>query len=224
MAQRFQRAALAAASLLAACAVHAQPAGSITVRVGATEIAPDTRSGNLSAPSFAGTKASVGSDLQPTAGVTWMWSNNISLDLPLAAGFTHQITGDGAIAGVGKIGEVKALPATVLAQYRFFAPDAAVRPYLGIGPTYARFYDARSTAALSALTGGSPSKPTTLSVESKWTFTVQVGLSWRLTPQWSLDTAVMKTPLKTRTTLSTGQTLDATLDPTSVSVGVGYRF
>ena len=224
MAQRFQRAALAAASLLAACAVHAQPAGSITVRVGATEIAPDTRSGNLSAPSFAGTKASVGSDLQPTAGVTWMWSNNISLDVPLAAGFTHQITGDGAIAGVGKIGEVKALPATVLAQYRFFAPDAAVRPYLGIGPTYARFYDGRSTAALSALTGGSPSKPTTLSVQSKWTFTAQVGLTWRLTPKWSLDTAVMKTPLKTRTTLSTGQTLDATLDPTSVSVGVGYRF
>jgi len=224
MAQRIQRAALVAAGLLAACAAHAQPAGSVILRVGATEIAPDTRSGNLTAPSFAGTKARVASDLQPTAGLTWMWSNNLSLDVPLAAGFTHRIDGDGAIAGVGKIGEVKALPVTVLAQYRFFAADSAVRPYVGIGPTYARFYDGRSTAALTALTGGSPTKPTTLSVESKWTFTAQVGLSWTLSPKWSIDTAVMKTPLKTRTTLSTGQTLDATLDPTSVSVGVGYRF
>jgi outer membrane protein len=224
MAQRFQRAALVAAGLLAACAVHAQPAGSLIVRVGATDIAPDTKSGNLTAPSFAGTKASVASDLQPTAGVTWMWSSNLSLDVPLAAGFTHDINGDGAIAGVGKIGQVKALPITVLAQYRFLAADSAVWPYLGIGPTYARFSDGRSTAALTALTGGTPAKPTTLSVQSKWTFTAQVGLAWRLSPKWSIDTAVMKTPLKTRTTLSTGQTLDATLDPTSVSVGVGYRF
>lgn len=224
MAQRFILAALAAAGLLAASAAQAQGAGSLTVRVGVTEITPDTKSGNLTAPSFAGTKAAVGANTQPTAGLTWMWTNNIAFDLPLAAGFTHEITGDGAIAGVGKIGEVKALPATLFVQYRFGAPDATVRPYLGAGPTYAKFYKARSTMALTGLTAGTPTNPTTLSVQSKWTASAQVGLAWRLTPKWSLDTAVIYTPLKTRTTLSTGQTLDATLDPTSVTLGVGYRF
>jgi hypothetical protein len=32
------------------------------------------------------------------------------------------------------------------------------------------------------------------------------------------------TPLSTRTTLSSGQTLDATLNPSSVSLAVGMRF
>jgi outer membrane protein len=224
MAQRlFTLAALAAGLLSLGCA-HAQGAGSLIVRVGATEISPDTKSGNLSSPSFAGTRALVGANMQPTGGVTWMWTGNLSLDLPLAAGFKHDITGDGAIAGVGKIGEVKALPATLLVQYRFGSPDAAVRPYVGAGPTYAKFYGGRGTMALTGLTGGTPANPTGLSVQSKWTASGQVGLAWRLSTQWSIDTSMTYTPLKTRTTLSTGQTLDATLDPTSVSVGLGYRF
>lgn len=224
MAFRINALACASVLVLAASAAHAQGAGSLTVRLGATQISPEVSSGDLSAPAFEGTKADIKSNTQPTAGITWMWTDNISLDLPLAAGFTHEIVGDGAIAGVGKIGEVKALPVTLLMQSRFFEPSAALRPYLGIGPTYAKFYKARSTAALTALTGGTPDNPTTLEVESKLTFTVQAGLGFAITPQWSIDAAVMKTPLKTRTTLSTGQTLDATLDPWSYSVGVAYTF
>lgn len=210
--------------LAAAGAAHAQSAGSIILRLGATQIAPDVKSGDLTPPSFIGTKADIKEDTQPTAGVTWMWTDNISFDLPLAAGFKHEIFGAGAIAGVGKIGEVRALPITLLAQYRFLAPDAPVRPYVGIGPTYAKFYKARSTAALTALTGGTPGNPTTLSMESKWALTAQLGVSVAIAPRWSLDAAVLKTALKTRATLSTGQTLDATVDPWSYTIGIGYRF
>lgn len=227
MAFRFNAPARACASVLvlaAASAAHAQSAGSITVRLGATQISPEVKSGDLSAPAFAGTKADIKSDTQPTAGLTWMWTDNVSLDLPLAAGFTHEIVGDGAIAGVGKIGEVKALPITLLLQYRFMAPNDTFRPYVGIGPTYAKFYKARSTAALTALTGGTPDNPTTLEVDSKFTVTAQVGLSFKINREVSIDAAVLKTPLKTRTTLSTGQTLDATLDPWSYHVGVAYTF
>lgn len=217
-------ASLATAALLAAAPAQAQSAGSLIVRLGATQIAPDVTSGDLTAPSLAGTRADVKADTQPTGGITWMWTDNVSFDLPLAAGFKHDIVGDGAIAGAGKIGEVKALPVTLLAQYRFFGPGSALRPYVGVGPTYARFYKARGNATLSAITGRLPASPTTLEVESKWTYTVQLGAALQLAPRWSLDAAVMKTPLKTRTTLSTGQTLDARLDPWSYSLGIGYRF
>jgi outer membrane protein len=219
--------ALACASVLvlaATSAAHAQSAGSLTVRLSATQIAPEVKSGDLTPPAFTGTKADIEADTQPTAGITWMWTDHISLDLPLAAGFTHEIHGDGAIAGVGKIGEVKALPVTLLLQYRFLDPGANFRPYVGIGPTYAKFYKARSTAALTALTGGTPDNPTTLEVESKLALTAQVGMSFAITPSWSIDASVLKTKLRTRTTLSTGQTLDATLDPWSYTVGVGYTF
>lgn len=217
--------AAAAASLLAfAGAAVAQPAGSITVRGSVTQIAPDVKSGDLTAPSLPGTKADVKSDTQPTAGITWMYSDNIAIDLPLAAGFKHDMVGDGAIAGSGKIAEARALPVTLLAQYRLFDAKADLRPYFGIGPTYAKFYKVRSTAVLTAITGGSPSRPTTVSVESKWAPTVQAGLAYQVSGPWSIDAAVLKTFLKTRATLSTGQTLDVKLDPWSYTVGIGYRF
>jgi outer membrane protein len=212
------------ALLALAAAAQAQTAGSITVRVGATQIKPDVQSGDLTQPSFPGTQADIKANTQPTAGITYMVTDNLSVDLPLAAGFKHDIVGDGAISGVGKIGEVRALPATLLLQYRLFPAAAPLRPYVGLGPTYAKFYKARSTAALTALTGGTPANPTTISVESKWGFTGQVGVNATFAPRWSLDVAVLKTALKTRTTLSTGQTLDAKLDPWSFTAGVGYRF
>lgn len=224
MGTRLKLSVLAAAALLSATAAQAQYAGTLMARIGVTQISPDVTSGDLSAPAFAGTKADIKSDVQPTGGVTWMWSDNVSVDIPLALGFTHEIVGDGAIAGVGKIGEVKALPVTLLMQYRFGDARSKVRPYIGFGPTYAKFYKARSTAALTGLTGGNPTTPTTLSVESKWAATVQLGVSVAINSKWSLDAAVLKTKLSTRTTLSTGQTLDAKLDPTSFTVGVSYAY
>ena len=214
--------ALGAAGL--AGAAQAQSANSIVLRGGVTRISPDVKSGDLSAPSLPGTTVDIKSSTRPTGGVTWFWTDNISLDVPLAFGFKHDIVGTGAIEGVGKIGEVKALPITLLAQYRFMGPDDMFRPYVGAGPTYAKFYDSKSTAALSALTGGTPSNPTTLSVESKLTVSFQVGVGVNIDKHWGIDLAVLKTPLKTRTTLSTGQTIDTTLDPWSYTAGVSYRF
>ncbi len=224
MNKTFHAAFVLAAGLAAAGAASAQSTGALLVRIGATQIKPDVRSGDLTAPSLPGTQADIKSDTQPTAGLTYMVTDNLSLDLPLALGFKHDIVGAGAIGGVGKIGEVKALPVTLLGQYRFFSASDRFRPYVGIGPTYAKFYKARSTATLTALTGGSPSNPTTIAVQSKLTYSVQVGLSVVLAPGWMLDAAVLKTPLSTRTTLSSGQTLDAKLDPLSMTIGVGYKF
>jgi outer membrane protein len=39
-----------------------------------------------------------------------------------------------------------------------------------------------------------------------------------------VDVFYSKTPLKTKNTLSTGQTLDVTLDPVSYGVTVGMKF
>ncbi|MEY2687728.1 MAG: hypothetical protein RL375_1926, partial [Pseudomonadota bacterium] len=57
-------------SLAAAGAAQAQSAGSVLVRAGAATIKPKTESGDLSAPSLAGTKIDVGSDSQLSGGIT----------------------------------------------------------------------------------------------------------------------------------------------------------
>jgi outer membrane protein len=66
--------------------------------------------------------------------------------------------------------------------------------------------------------------PTTLSIQSKLAATLQVGASYKIDERWFVDGAFTRTPLKTRNTLSTGQTLDITLNPIGISLGVGMRY
>ncbi len=223
----FTRVAASAAALVAlgfSGAAQAQSAGQWMLRVGATHIAPSVTSGDLTAPSLAGTKADVHANTQLGGGVTYMLTDHVSVDVPLAMPFKHELVGDGAIAGVGRLGTVKALPITVTLQYRFLEPTSQFRPYAGIGLTYAKFYKERGTAVLSAITGGLPSNPTTLKVDSKFALTPEIGVSVRINERMFVNLSYQKTFLKTRNTLSTGQTLDIKLDPDTFAIAVGYTF
>jgi outer membrane protein len=201
-------------------AAQAQSQGSWLVRGGITQLAPQVTSGNLSAPSLTGVQSGVSNSTQYSGGITYMLSNSVPLALP----FKHNLYGTGSIAGVGKIGDTKAIPATVMVQYRFGEASGLFRPYLGLGVTYAKFDGEHTTAVLSGLTGGTPLIPTTLSIQSKLAATLQVGASYKIDERWFVDGSITKTPLKTRNTLSTGQTLDITLNPIGISLGVGMRY
>ena len=205
-------------------AAQAQSQGSWLVRGGIMQLAPQVTSGTLSAPSLAGVQSGVSNSTQYSGGVTYMLSNSVAIDLPLALPFKHNLYGTGSIAGVGKIGDTKAIPATVMVQYRFGEASGMFRPYLGLGVTYAKFDGEHTTAVLSGLTGGTPLMPTTLSIQSKLAATLQVGASYKIDERWFVDGSFTRTPLKTRNTLSTGQTLDITLNPIGISLGVGMRY
>jgi outer membrane protein len=209
-----------------ACALsaQAQTAGTWMVRAGVSTIQPNVSSGDLTAPSLAGTQAGIKSASQASGGITYMLTDNVSIDLPLAFPFKHDIVGAGAIEGSGKIADVKALPATLLVQWRFMSPQDAFRPHVGAGLTYAYFFGARGTSTLTGITGGTPSNPTTLSIGSKFAPTVQVGASYNLTKQWFVDAQYSYTPLSVTTTLSTGQTLESKINPSAYCLSVGFVF
>ncbi len=217
-------AAVGTALVLATGLVQAQSAGDWLLRGGATQITPRVDSGDLTPPSPAGTKVDIKADTELTGGLTYMLTDNIAIDVPIGLPYKHDIVGAGAITGVGKLGDVHSLPITALAQYRFLQAQSKFRPYVGAGLTYVKFYKAKSTATLSALTGGTPGNPTTLSVDSKLAPTLQLGASVALNERWFLDASYLKTFLKTRATLSTGQTIDTRLNPDTISLSVGYRF
>jgi outer membrane protein len=212
------------AGLFASGAASAQTAGSLLLRGGVARITPQVDSGALSAPSFPNTRADVDASTQLGGGITYMVDDHLAVDFPLSLPFKHDINGDGAIAGVGKIGETKALPVTLLAQYRFLEASSPFRPYVGGGLTYAKFFKEKGTAALTALTGGSAANPTTLKIDSKFAATLQVGATYAFNERWFVDGTILKTFLKTRTTLSSGQSMDITLDPLTTALFVGYRF
>jgi outer membrane protein len=222
----------AAVAVLAAGSVCSQTAGTWMVRVGATTVAPEGPSGNLSAPGFVlnsggvpvgGSKTNTAADTQLGGGITYMLTDNVSIDVPLALPFRHKLYGAGAIAGVGQIGEVQALPMTVFLQYRFLEASAKFRPYVGLGATYAYFFNEQGSGTLTAMTNpGGP--PTKLKVDSKWIVTPQIGATFALTDKWFVDAFYSKSNLTTRTTLSTRQTVDAALNPASYGIAIGYKF
>lgn len=202
---------------------NGQSAGTWIGRLGVTHIAPQVHSGNMTAPSFLNTQTDVGGASQLSGGLTYMYTDNWSVDLPLALPFKHKLYGAGALAGAGQIGETKALPITVFGQYRLNEATSVFRPYVGLGLTYAYFFDEAGNSTLTVTTnpGG---QPTQLSIQSKFALTPQIGFSYKLTDKWVLDASLNKTYLKTRTTLSTGQTIDTTLNPYTFSLGLGTKF
>lgn len=215
---------IAAAAILATSTAFAQTAGTWMARVGVTTIAPDVTSGYLSAPDYmGGTKADVSSDTQLSGGITYMYTDHVSVDVPFALPFTHKIIGDGALKGAGDLAEVKALPITVFLQYRFMEANAKFRPYVGLGLTYAYFFDEQGSGKLTATTNpGGP--PTSLSVDGKWALTPQIGATIAIGEKWFIDLHYSKSNLKTTNHFSTGQTLDIALDPVSYGIDVGYKF
>jgi outer membrane protein len=224
--------ALAVAALLACGAAQAQTAGTWMARIGAMHLAPDVSSSCLSAPDFGDngvggalgcSRSGVSSNSQLAGGVTYMYTDNLSVDLPLALPFKHKIIGAGSLAGAGEVAEVKALPMTVFLQYRFLQANATFRPYVGLGLTYAYFFDETGSGRLTATTnpGGTPTK---LSVDSKWALAPQVGATLALNDKWFIDLSVSKAFLKTTAHFSSGQHLDIKLDPVAYAISVGYKF
>jgi outer membrane protein len=212
-----------AAAMTVAASASAQSAGQWTVKAGLNVITPKVESGDLSAPALPHTKAAVGTDTQPVLIVTYSVTDHIVLELPLGLPYEHDLFGAGAIEGTGKLGSSKVLPVTGLLQYRFLSPSATLRPYVGVGATYAVFTETTGSAQLTALldVGG---RPATFKLDNKLGATLQAGVAVALGEKWFMDLSVTKTYLKTKATFSTGQTQSLNLDPLGVSFGVGYKF
>ena len=191
--------------------------------MGLTQVSPSVSSGNLSAPSLPGSQIGITNNSQLTLAFNYAITDNIILHLPIGFGFKHNINGAGSIAGVGKLGDTKALPITLMGQYRFLNANAAFRPFVGAGASYVKFYNTNGTGVLTALTN--PGGPATgLSFASKLAPTVQLGGIFNINESWFLEASYSKTFLNTRGTLTTGQTIDVRIDPSAYSFQVGYKY
>src|SRR4051812_13772220 len=175
-----------AGALAGAAPVFAQSAGVWMAKAGFNNIAPHVSSGDMTAPSLPGTKTDVGSASALILTGAYMFTDHVSGELCLGLPYRHDLRGDGALNGVGKIGSVQQLPPTLFAQYRFMEPQSVFRPYAGLGLTYAYFRKETGSALLTALTnpGGAP---TTLKVDNAWGITPQLGGTLAFDDKWFAD-------------------------------------
>jgi outer membrane protein len=216
--------AIAAAALAAAAApAMAQEAGTVAIKFGYNQIVPQVSSGDLSAPSLPGTKVDVKEAGAPILTLTYIYSSNVSFELYAGLPYEHDIVGDGAIKGVGKIASVRQVSPTLFGQYRFLEKEATFRPYVGLGLTYVYHYHEEGSAALTALTnpGGDP---TLMETDDAWGLSAQIGATFKIDRNWFIDASFIKTFVKTTSHLSTGQSIETQLDPMAYNLAVGYRF
>ncbi|PQA88888.1 OmpW/AlkL family protein [Hyphococcus luteus] len=215
---RFCSAAAIAASLLAAAPAQAEQ-GDLLVRLRGIVVAPTENTSDVM-PGFPGGSVNVENAVVPELDFTYFLTNNIGAELILATS-PHDLQGTGTLSGLGKVGDVMALPPTLTLQYHF-NPEGKIRPYAGVGVNWTIFYSEDASDSLVNAIG-----PTNLSLDDSVGVAYQVGLDYALNDRWFVNFDVKYIQIDTTATLNTGgaiNTVDVDLDPIVAGVGIGMRF
>lgn len=123
-----------------------------------------------------------------------------------ASGYPSAPTGpnaDGPDGGgsvqLGLIATTQQLPLTAIGSYYFGDKSSKLRPSLGLGVTYAMFFNSQATQAQEDYAGG----PTTIKIKNAFGAGPFGGLQYDLGNRWSLNATVGYIKLKTQATVTT---------------------
>ena len=189
--------ALAILCATTAGAAYAQQDGQWLVRARAVHL----DSANGGAAGAAG--VSINDKWIPEVDVSYFFTPNFAAELILTYPQKHDVR-----LGGTKIGSVKHLPPTLLAQYHFTGLGA-FKPYVGAGVNYTRFSGVD-------IAGGA------LTVKkNSWGPALQLGFDYALDKHWSLNLDVKKVYIDTTVSGGVGK---FKVDPVLVGLGLGYRF
>lgn len=112
---------------------------------------------------------------------------------------------------------------SILGEYTFFDESNALRPYVGLGVNYTKFYDRDSTAAGNAANGG----PTSISLSNAMGPAATVGLKWRITRDFSATVSYSAADVDSNYVSNTSGILRTTtihFNPRATVVALGYSF
>lgn len=219
---RYAGAALLAAGALAGQAEAAK--GDILVRGRIITVAPNDDSSGVN-PAFPTGSVSVDEAYVPELDFTYMITDRIGAELILATS-PHNISGEGALSGLGEIAETWVLPPTLTVQYHF-NPEGRTRPYVGAGVNYTMFYNEETKASLNNAIG-----QTSLDLDDSVGWAVQAGFDHDINDRWFVNVDIKYINIETDATLTTPQTgapalvntVDVDINPIVAGVGFGMRF
>ncbi|MDY6981170.1 MAG: OmpW family outer membrane protein [Pseudomonadota bacterium] len=208
------KALLSTIAAATALGLASQPAtaieeGDLLLRFGLANVSPNDSSDPSASLSLPADAVGVEDDTQPFINVTWMFTDNLGLDILGATPFTHDITLNGT-----KAGETKHLPPTVGVQYHF-TPKSDVRPYVGAGINYTTFFSEETTGALAG---------TTLSLDDSWGLAAQVGVDVDINEDWFFNADLRYMNIETTATIVGSGSVDVEINPWVIGLGVGTTF
>lgn len=188
-------------TLLALALIAALPASAFAdnwmMRVRAIDIAPDVKSSSLPG-------VDVSDEWVPEVDFTYFVTPNIGVELILATA-RHEVTLNGV-----SLGKLNHLPPTLLLQYHF-NPTSKIKPYVGAGLNYTRFYnvDLPGFDVDSNSVGGA----------------LQAGVDIAVTKNGYINLDVKKIWIDTTVKTTAGATVtDLDINPVVWGIGYGFRF
>ena len=206
-------AALTAAAGAAQAADDFQPevAGQWMLNVRVTDVDPVAGSSiNTGAGVATGLKANVNSDVVPTIGVSYFFTNNIAVEV-IAGTSYHTIKAEGPGTDVA-VHNTWVLPPVVTLQYHFL-PAGRISPYVGAGVNYMIFY------------GGQNKNGYAVDLPDGFGGALQAGVDFPLQGRWSANLDVKKVFFTTDASINGGAYKSSVnLDPLVISAGIGYKF
>jgi outer membrane protein len=201
-----------------------------SVRVGAYYIIYDTNAEDITGPYVpAGTNLKLKNVVTPYFAYVRRLSDHFSVEF--AGGVPPLTKTEGK--GPAKLGSVpyndqvvvtaRWLAPSVLLNYSFFDESAALRPYVGAGINYTRFYSRQSTAAGNAATGG----PTRIDLTTSVGPAATVGLNYRINRHFYVIGSFSASEVDSRLKANTAgliRTTHINFGPRAFVLAAGYSF
>jgi len=228
IAARLATAALLTGGFASAHADDTAPANEL--RVGAYFVHYASTAHDLSGPfTPAGINLRVGDVTTPYIAYIRNLDPNWSLELAGGIPPTARTYGKGP-ATVGsvpfngqEVATAKWFAPSLLLDYRFMDASSALRPFVGLGVNFTRFYKLDSTPAGDAANGG----PTRVRLSSSWGPAGTVGASYRITNQISLHASYSLARVNSNYRSDTSGVIRETsirFNPRAWIVALGYSF
>lgn len=222
--------AVAAALGLAASGAYADDAAPNEVRVGVYFLHFDTNATDISGPY---TPAGLGIHVDNVETLYLAYTRTISTHFvaELAFGYPPLTKTEGR--GPATLGSVpyngqtistaRWLSPTLLFEYVFGDESSRLRPYVGVGANYTKFYDRDSTAAGDAASGG----PTSIALPSAIGPSATAGLSYAITDRFHVYASYSVAQVNTKLTADTAgilRTSEVHFWPNALVISAGYAF
>jgi len=188
-------------SLLALALIAALPTSALAenwmMRVRAIDIAPDVKSSSLPG-------VDVSDEWVPEVDFTYFVTPNIGVELILATA-RHEVTLNGA-----SLGKLNHLPPTVTVQYHF-NPTPSIKPYVGAGVNYTRFYNVDLAPGLTI-------------DKNSFGGALQAGVDIAVTKNGYLNLDVKKIWIDTDVKAGGVKLTNLEINPVVWGIGYGFRF
>ena len=226
----FRLASVAVFAAGLASAVHAQQAPANELRAGAYFVHDATTAHDLTGP-FTPDGINIRVGNTTTAYFAYLRHLDDHWIVELAGGIPPKVKtygkGPATVGSVPfngqEVATAKWFSPSVLLDYKFLDPTTPVRPYVGIGFNYTRFYDLVSTPAGDAANGG----PTRVHLSRSFGPAGTVGASWQITREINVIGAFSLARVNSNYRSDTAGVIRTTsirFNPRAWIVAAGYSF